>query len=710
MANKRQTRAGPKCSKAVEKNSSDEDAAQKQNDETKENSKEPEAPKDPLEDEDPLKPTSRVSSPIDKESDTDSADREKRKDAEDEGANEVNGDDVVKPPEDNHEEVDPPKPDEPAKLTLRLVPLTQLLKPEVLDKPAEETKKVRRKVVPMRPRKSTTTIEISSDSGESAERISLSSSDDEVVVKKLTPRRDRDAGSSKENKSTNKKLSNGTSKFSFKEPMSPTKYMKNGQDLKVSVEKMPNNVNKLMKSYRVDQSRIESWSETDDFENMISTSKIDRNAPEKSKQEEKHSHVKDVDTARISKRTSKAKKKSDSDSPCEFEAKEEKVEKSLRRRPERKSAATSKLLTKSAIEIDKTARLSSSSSSDEDVAPLRNTRKTTEPTAGTSKSSENTKRSASLSKGKAEPTSKKLRARRKASSSDSDSSAKLFKKKKKSVKDDHDKERAGKSRRDKSTSSEEGDAAPAKQKKSAKESQQQNASKSKKGEVMERKTRSSQRKGKPVKRGGSGSSCEEGTASEAASDDEDTKKSSSSIKSSLSDDGDTKKSSSSIKSSLSDDERSLEPIKLGKSEPNRSSASETEEVASEKSAKNEHNSAASGSASERDKSEESDPDKPTILDQKFRNRNKFLSNSSFEKLKEKIEQRKSRQKLDEDSSSSAVTKRDKKKDKKISEKNNNDEESDPEEVASDSDSSSIVMTFHLNFPIFINFLRREIKV
>lgn len=40
---------------------------------------------------------------------------------------------------------------------------------------------------------------------------------------------------------------------------------------------MTKNVNKMLKNYRVEsETRVLSWSESDDFENMIETTKIDQ--------------------------------------------------------------------------------------------------------------------------------------------------------------------------------------------------------------------------------------------------------------------------------------------------------------------------------------------------------------------------------------------------------------------------------------------------
>ena len=753
MGKKRQTRAGPKCSKVVEPDDSEDstEPAPKKNGKSKETSKESDERRseDPLkngsgsEQEDPLTVTSRVSSPTQEESEKDSADGEKRKDSDksetevEKVSNELNGKldvpqgEVVSEGEKDQEETptekdketskesekDPTPPEEEeeveeeidkqfealksedkenaaepsAKPGLRLVPLTQLLKPEVLVKPANDKTKYARKTTP-RVTKSTSYIEISSDS-EEVDQISLSSTDDEIVLKKSKSKRVSDAGSSKENKSTNNNLSNGGSKrFNFKEPMSPTKYMKKGQDLLVNVEKMPNNVNKLMKCYRVDEelSRIESWSETDDFENMISTSKIDRNAPEKSKQETKASEVstsskrsrkvrndsdsdskqetKRLEKTSSSRRTRKVRNGSDSDNEVEL-----KTMKVKRLRSERKSAVKAKLRNKTVIEKDK--YLSSSSSTDEDdVIPLRNTRdrKKSEPIASTSKSTKKTRKAVMTSENNSESESVKKR----------------------SHKDDHGQEKSKQKRRDKSSSSEdEVKPAPSTSKaKQTKESQQKSTRS--KDSSKETGTRSSPRNGKGKKTKASNSSGNDDSGS--SSDKEDNK---------------SVKSSNSVKSYPTDDEQSMQPIKLGNSPVERGSTSESEieSLTSAGEDKKIKSSDLSGSETE---AKEDEKEESTILEQKFRNRNKFEANSCFQKLKEKIEQRKTKQKPGDESSSSRESRRKLKNGaeiKKKSETNNN--ESGNETAASpayeESDSSSIVMSFHLNFHIFINFLHRE---
>jgi hypothetical protein len=155
-------------------------------------------------------------------------------------------------------------------LGLRLVPLNLLLKPEIVNPPKKQSPRKARNA------KKSSYIELSSEdsSDQEEEQISIPSSSDsnesEVAKKKR-----------KSTKANSSKHSNGNSSEIFKEPMSPTKITKSSKNLSVNLNKMPGNVNKLMKSYRVEsETSVLSWSESDDFENMIETSKIDRSVLE----------------------------------------------------------------------------------------------------------------------------------------------------------------------------------------------------------------------------------------------------------------------------------------------------------------------------------------------------------------------------------------------------------------------------------------------
>lgn len=153
-------------------------------------------------------------------------------------------------------------------LGLRLVPLNLLLKPEIVNPPKKQSPRKARNA------KKSTYIELSSEESSDQEQISIPSSSES------SEEQNSDEGATrKKRKSTkaNSKLNNGNASDIFKEPMSPTKITKSSKNLSVNLNKMPGNVNKLMKSYRVEsETSMLSWSESDDFENMIETTKIDR--------------------------------------------------------------------------------------------------------------------------------------------------------------------------------------------------------------------------------------------------------------------------------------------------------------------------------------------------------------------------------------------------------------------------------------------------
>lgn len=187
---------------------------------------------------------------------------------------------------------------------LRLVAIEKLLKPDFMKE--EETLKAstssksntltKLSKTSSRSRKNISYVEISDSSeNETVESIN-SSSENEESSKKLPPasRKSGDIGI-KENISTNKILSDEKSKHDFNNPsiISPSK-AKMVKSFTLNIEKMPTNVNKLMKVYKVNDKKnhdelaspepIDIWSESDDFENMISTSKIEKKSsdPEKS--------------------------------------------------------------------------------------------------------------------------------------------------------------------------------------------------------------------------------------------------------------------------------------------------------------------------------------------------------------------------------------------------------------------------------------------
>lgn len=153
---------------------------------------------------------------------------------------------------------------------LRLVPLNLLLKPEIVNPPKKPSPRKSRSA------KKSSYVEVSSEESDQ-EQISVPSSSESS---------DTEALSKKKLKRTKSgKINNGTSSEVFKEPKSPAKIGKaSSKNLSVNLNKMPGNVNKLMKSYKVEsETSVLSWSESDDFENMIETSKIDRAAPDKEK-------------------------------------------------------------------------------------------------------------------------------------------------------------------------------------------------------------------------------------------------------------------------------------------------------------------------------------------------------------------------------------------------------------------------------------------
>ena len=187
---------------------------------------------------------------------------------------------------------------------LRLVAIEKLLKPDFMKE--EETLKAstssksntltKLSKTSSRSRKNISYVEISDSSeNETVESINSSSENEENSKKlPLASRKSGDIGI-KENISTNKILSDGKSKHDFNNPsiISPSK-AKMVKSFTLNIEKMPTNVNKLMKVYKVNDQKnhdelaspepIDIWSESDDFENMISTSKIEKKSsdPEKS--------------------------------------------------------------------------------------------------------------------------------------------------------------------------------------------------------------------------------------------------------------------------------------------------------------------------------------------------------------------------------------------------------------------------------------------
>lgn len=653
MRKTRQKRPGPKSSKKKTDESSEEPDEVEKDDSTKETSDEPtekDAPKvsSPKEDESGKDSIAKEAEDCEKSlEDDDETEKEKDKPPEAEDDDDDLLEEVQpkvpeqdKAPEENGEEVLPAdvlekeNEVEKPKLGLRLVPLSTLLKPEALvkPKPAEVEPKPTRKSS-LKVRKSISYIEISSDSeGDSG-------SDSCVVVTKNSSRHSRD-GSTKENNSTNNKLSNGNSKkTNFKEPVGSSHLLKSSKNFSVNLEKMPQNVNRLMKCYRVDgenSTRIESLSDADDFENMITTSKIDRMAPDKSEtlpEEPVAEPVKVVEPK--TKKPKKKRKESTSDDEVVIKTSKKKATvESAPKRPERMSARNAKLRTKTVIESDEAS--TESSGSEEEAVPLKKSR--------TSR--------------KDEPVSSKLPVskKKKAPRSESSGSEKLFKKK--TPKDDHASEKQGKIRRPRSSSSEEEEKPlPVRGgRKKAKESQPDKSSKSKTEPVKE--TRSSPRKGRPKNK--------------KISESESLK--------------DEKTESESLKSS-SDNEPVVKPVECDREKLKESRLSSPENDAEFESAKE-----ASPEPAESEASATSKDEKPQILDQKLRTRNKFEANSAFQNLKKTIEQRKSKRKP---SAEKIPTKnmRNGIKPKETAETNNNHEdESDDVNKAEETEQS--IVNFH----------------
>lgn len=738
MAKTRQKRPGPKSSKSLEDEKNEDSTEEPKTVETKkraravrEKSKAPEEtpvePSDPLEEVGEQRKDPSVSSQVDGETPMDSDKPETNGSREEDPKDSNEGDeafadapsskkdetvaDSLAAPEDVEENVEdeavadslasPKDVDEDVevpvkeKLLLRLVPLTQLLKPEVLDKPIDDKSKPVRKSS-LRARKGTSFIEISSSSSDEPEVISSdsTSSDDDVISKSKQKRNGR---SSKENNSTNAKLSNGNSrKESFKEPEMLTKSSKKAKELSINLSKMPEKVNKLMKSYRVEnETQIESWSETDDFENMISTSKIDRVALKTDMNEIATETTKSI---RTEKTNSKKNKKQSEDDGSEEEIKSEgkKVVKSkeksknskrrkkdsededsevenvelVRKRPERSSARAAKLRTKSVIEL---SEKSETSSSEEDGVPLGSIKQMSKPSSSTKPSE---KQSKGEDESEDQPLSKKM------DDKSSSSEEKLTKKKKKKpLQDDHSEEKKSQRRRDKTSSDEEEEKKLTGKRSKAKQTKEpQRSTRNQKQTATE--TRSSSRKGKESKSDGLKMTFQLNKQKEPSNADE------SDVAES---DKDSKVSSSnSIKSSLSEDQPGLEPLRLGKETSKKhlsTSESEAESannaVLADVIAKLEKDTSDSEADSDHEiPQEEASP----ILDEKLRKRNKFEANNAFNVLKQKIEQRKTKRKITNEDSRTV------KKNGIHSEKNNNDEtseRSDPE------DSSSIVNNFHL---------------
>lgn len=655
---KTRKRAGPKSSKKAEKEKSDDS-----NEELNQEEKVADEP--------------NVSSPPPSDTGKDTAEapektaasdeKESESDVEGSGGpkilNELDGTLVDAPPEEQ------PVPEtEPVKPVLRLVPLMMLLKPEVLDKPAKSTPEIKSRKSNARPRKSTSYIEISSSSSTEAEQISVSSSSDDEDARRKS-RKSRNGGSSKENNSTNSKLSNGASKKTKDVP----------KDISVNLEKMPANVNRLMKTFKVDQERIESWSDTDDFENMISTSKIDRNAPAKMKEAPNPVETTKQAEPVVQKSRSSKKVKKESDEDDSEASVEKKNFPDRRKRPERNSARNARIKTKTVIESDE-KQTSSDSDEEEDDKPLKPARNAKKPDPHSDTRGARRGRKALVKSDpdsdtpeekvkddkKSSKSKKKLGESSEASSSDD---KKGKKKKQKKTDDDHAKEKTKKCKREKSTSSEEEEVVPRGRTKKTKETQQPSRTTRTRRGVATTPERSSPRKSKTdlkitisLKKKVSLADSSEDTSEEKEKSD----------------------------SSARDDDRIVQPVNYRDPPKKKRLSSDSESALS--SPEDLPETKAKTSESETEIPEE---EKLPILDQKLRARNKYDASSVFQTLKAKIEQRKGKRRVSEEEPKRPS----RRQNGNASEKNNNDDEPEPAERDED-DTAEMTIVMNFSFEAF----------
>ncbi|KAL7017605.1 hypothetical protein ACKWTF_010454 [Chironomus riparius] len=557
---------------------------------------------------------------------------------------------------------DTQKDDKPAP-GLRLVPLNLLLRQDILDGKKKDSSKSTRKSTG-RNRKKASYIEISSDeddqislSSESSESDKSSSDDEEESLSSLK----RNARKNKSTKSS--KLSNGTKDKVFKEPMSPTKIIKNAKSVSINLEKMPDNVNKLMKCYRVNDDPIEMWSESDDFENMISTSKIDRVALDKEKQDQEV--VENVRPApRELKRTGKVKKtedvetekseKSDKSEKSKKESskkhhKEKEVKTPTRSRSTRNAAMNRRKIVDDESESEKTE---SENESEEDV-PLKLIAKSA---TTNNKPTRSTRGRNSLATSESEidkeSTSKEQSKNNSEDESAKDSKSKEEKTKDKKVKDDHSKEKLPKrTQRQESSSDEE----------------------EKEKEIKSRSTRST-RNNREQQNAAKKSKTESKPTSEKRSSPRKEKTSNLKITISLNqkkvinhsnDDIDESSKSDSDISSKSDSNKEVKRISKTKKISSDTSDSEDEPLTALKNKSLERDKKESSDkesdSSDKEKEQSDGDDTLPIIDQKLRNRNKFEANKDFNKLKELIEQKKKKRKdsSDEEETKDRVRKNDK---------------------------------------------------
>ncbi|XP_070490376.1 transcriptional regulator ATRX homolog isoform X2 [Chironomus tepperi] len=598
---------------------------------------------------------------------------------------------------------DTQKDDKPA-IGLRLVPLNLLLRQDILNKQDDKKGSSRstRKSTG-RNRKKASYIEISSDedeqislSSESSEAEKSSSDDDEESLSSLK------RNTRKNNSTKSSKLSNGTKDKIFKEPMSPTKIMKKGKSVSINLEKMPDNVNKLMKCYRVNDDPIEMWSESDDFENMISTTKIDRVALDKEKQDQDVVEV--VRPApRELKRSGKTKKTEETESevpekPKKESSKKPQKEKEVKEPTRSRSTRNAAMNRRKIVDDDSESEKSESDESEEDV-PLKVIAKSSttnnKPTRSTRGRNSIATSESEVDK---ESTSKEQLKNNSEDEKVKDSKSKDDKTKDKKSKDDHSKEKVSKRTQKQETSSDEEKKEKETESRSTRSTRnnkdQQNAAKKSKTESKTPpEKRSSPRKEKSSNLKITISLNQKKVFNHSNDDIEESSKSDSDISSKSDTNPKEVKKNSKIKKISSDTSDSEdEPLTALKNK----SVEKDEKKSSDKESDN--------SDKEKDKSD-GDETSPTV-DQKLRKRNKFEANKEFNKLKELIEKKKKKQKDsdDEDDTKDRVRKNDKGKENhdkngestnKTSEKSkrkrllsSSEEEEEKEKEENDDDSSS----------------------
>lgn len=569
--------------------------------------------------------------------------------------NEIDGT-LIDAPEDSLEEIYA-EPAETPKPTLRLVPLAKLMNPTLLINPLNASKRLTANKSSPRQRKNASYIEISSDEDEPVQ-ISLSSSDSnstsdtsKAISIKSLPKK---ASTNKNHRTV--KLSNDTSNTLS---LNELETVKRAKPLSINLVKMSSNVNKLMRTYRISEDKernslpkIEPCSETEDFENMISTSKINKTKvdleEEKRKKKSlepetshKRSKAFDIDESQLARATRKTTKSiiTNEGSVSENET---------RIRSVRKSARNVKLKTKTAIESD--GKSSSNNSIREDdyetSASLKSSHKQPE-TKKENRHTRNKKRAVSAasesdSTEEYQDTVEKSRNSKKRPKElnpipeidDEDSNKQLSerkKNKKEPIRDDHTQSKPTSKRLRKESSSEEERKPATKITRSNRlNATNQNSIRSTRSQKESARVpdarKASSLKGKRNKEATSSAServdglQENDTAYEIA------------------------KLKRSEESSGSGDESLMQPVKLGPKLSKLLSTSSPSESEQETSSNEKQVNKIDAKKPEASDSETEIPEeeKTPILEEKFRKRNKFDENSAFTALKQKIEQRKNK--------------------------------------------------------------------